>query len=169
MIDALGGIDVDVPHDMNYDDNWDKLHIHLKAGYQHLNGAGVVGFLRWRKNNHGLSGGGTDFERTSHQRALLAGVSKELHSWRGIARLPAVYNAFHTYVRTNLTPRQFIMLAWAARQTNSQNIPGQMRTLHGVSYVLCNWSKGREQWQNANPVTKNFAFRIWGFGIGISL
>lgn len=53
MVDALGGIDVVVPCDMNYDDNWGRLHIHLNAENRHLNGVKTVGFLRWRKNNYG--------------------------------------------------------------------------------------------------------------------
>ena len=149
VIDALGGVDVTIPHAMDYDDNWDGLHIHLKAGAQHLTGAQVVGYLRWRKNNHGTHGSSTDFERTEHQRALLAGLAAELRSWHGIQRLPNMWQAFHTYAKTNLSMRQLIMLVWAARQTNSQSLPGAMRTIRGVSYVLGDWDKGRDIWQKA--------------------
>ncbi|MGB9880929.1 MAG: LCP family protein, partial [Anaerolineae bacterium] len=38
MVDLLGGVDLYVEKDMHYDDNWQDLHIHLKKGYQHLNG-----------------------------------------------------------------------------------------------------------------------------------
>ncbi|HEY9085052.1 MAG TPA: LCP family protein [Candidatus Tyrphobacter sp.] len=61
VIDALGGVDVDVmnsdclenPHHcvntaIDYDDTWGHLHIHLKPGLQHLNGAQAVGYARFR-------------------------------------------------------------------------------------------------------------------------
>ena len=149
VIDALGGVDVNVPHDMNYDDNWDKLHIHLHAGLQHLSGKQVVGYLRWRKNNHGYHGSGTDFERTERQRALLSGLAGELHSWHGIQRIPAMWQAFHRYAITNLSPRQLLLLVWAGRQTNSQSLPGTMGTKRGVSFVFGDWEKGRAIWQQA--------------------
>ena len=38
LVDSVGGIDFNVPIDMNYDDASQNLHIHLKAGYQHLDG-----------------------------------------------------------------------------------------------------------------------------------
>ena len=38
LIDQIGGVDFDVPEDMDYDDPYQDLHIHFKAGLQHLNG-----------------------------------------------------------------------------------------------------------------------------------
>lgn len=61
IIDAIGGVDVDVmnsdcltsPHHctngpIDYDDTWGHLHIHLKPGWQHLDGAQAVGYSRFR-------------------------------------------------------------------------------------------------------------------------
>ncbi len=149
VIDALGGVNVDVPHEMNYDDNWDKLHIHLQAGPQHLSGEQVVGYLRWRKNNHGHHGASTDFERTERQRALLGGLAVELRSWHGIQRIPAMWQAFHANAKTNLTPQQLLLLVWAGQKTNSQSLPGRMGTKRGVSFVFGDWEKGRAIWQQA--------------------
>ena len=54
-VDAMGGVTVDIPIDMNYDDAYAKppLHIHFKKGVQKLNGEDAVRFLRFRKNNNG--------------------------------------------------------------------------------------------------------------------
>jgi len=150
IVDALGGVEVNVAHAMNYDDAWGKLHIHLKEGHQRLNGEQAVGFLRWRKNNHGDGGNSTDFERTAHQRELLTGLSNEIRSPRGLLRLPALYMAFRANTQSNLNIRQLMMLAWcASRKTDSNVVPGQMRIIRGTSYVLCDWRKGREIWENA--------------------
>lgn len=48
MVDFVSGIEVDVPFDMDYDDNSQNLSIHLKAGKQVLDGKSAVEFLRYR-------------------------------------------------------------------------------------------------------------------------
>lgn len=49
IINALGGLDIDVPFDMEYEDPEQNLYIHLKAGPQHLNGEEAEQFVRFRK------------------------------------------------------------------------------------------------------------------------
>jgi LCP family protein required for cell wall assembly len=59
LIDALGGVDVEVENSdalrhagpngpVDYDDSWGHLHVHLRPGKQHLNGAQAVGYARFR-------------------------------------------------------------------------------------------------------------------------
>ncbi|TAM60912.1 LytR family transcriptional regulator [bacterium] len=59
LIDAVGGVDVVVKNSdalvhqgpngpINYDDTWGHLHVHLKPGLQHLDGAQAVGYARFR-------------------------------------------------------------------------------------------------------------------------
>jgi len=61
IIDAIGGVDVDVMNSdclrtplhcvngsIDYDDTWGHLHIHLKPGFQHLDGAHAVAYARFR-------------------------------------------------------------------------------------------------------------------------
>ena len=42
LVDELGGVDVDIPVDMNYDDPYQNLHIHFKKGPQHLDGQAAM-------------------------------------------------------------------------------------------------------------------------------
>lgn len=49
VIDAVGGIWYDVPQDMDYEDPEQNLYIHLKAGYQHLDGEQCEQLIRYRK------------------------------------------------------------------------------------------------------------------------
>lgn len=48
VIDAVGGIDYDVPQDMFYEDPAQDLYINLKKGYQHLNGSQCEQLIRYR-------------------------------------------------------------------------------------------------------------------------
>jgi len=55
LVDVLGGVEFDVPIDMNYDDASQNLHIHLKKGLQTIHGKEAEMLLRFRHNNNGTS------------------------------------------------------------------------------------------------------------------
>ncbi len=55
VIDALGGITVDVDMDMRYVDNEDGTNINLKKGVQKLDGKQALDFVRYRKSNRGTA------------------------------------------------------------------------------------------------------------------
>ena len=48
MVDAVGGVDVEVPQEMEYHDPAQNLHISLEAGRQHLDGKTAEHFVRYR-------------------------------------------------------------------------------------------------------------------------
>ncbi|MBQ7391764.1 MAG: LCP family protein [Clostridia bacterium] len=48
MVDAVGGVDIDVPQKMEYHDPAQDLHISLEAGRQHLDGKTAEHFVRYR-------------------------------------------------------------------------------------------------------------------------
>ncbi len=47
-VDAIGGVEIDLPFDMDYDDPYQNLSIHLKAGKQTLDGRAAEQFVRYR-------------------------------------------------------------------------------------------------------------------------
>ena len=55
LVDELGGVDVYIPENMNYDDPTpgEELHIHYQAGTHHLNGKQALEVARFRHNNDG--------------------------------------------------------------------------------------------------------------------
>jgi len=151
VVDAMGGVEVTVPVRMKYDDNWGGLHIDLHPGKQLLNGKQAVGFLRWRKNNHGVHGpGGDDIKRGERQRELLHAMITKLRGWPGCLKGPDAYRAFRAHARTNIKDyRQFLLLAWSAREMHSEALPSDPHTHAGISYVDCDWRQGREMWRAA--------------------
>ena len=46
LVNAIGGVDFEVPISMNYDDPYQDLHIHFSAGMQHLSGAEALKVVR---------------------------------------------------------------------------------------------------------------------------
>lgn len=60
LVDAIGGVDFEVPINMDYDDPIQGLSIHFKKGMQHLSGADALRVVRFRHNNDGTGYGSED-------------------------------------------------------------------------------------------------------------
>lgn len=75
VVDEIGGVTVDVPINMNYDDPYQDLYIHLKKGVQKLTGAQAEQFVRFRSGYANADLGRID---TQHQfiKALISEVLK---------------------------------------------------------------------------------------------
>lgn len=55
LVDTIGGVYYDVPMNMDYDDSKQSLHIHLREGYQLLDGDKAEQLVRFRHNNNGTT------------------------------------------------------------------------------------------------------------------
>ena len=99
LTQAAGGVTLTVPADMKYDDAAGHLHIDLHAGRQHLGGAQVEGFLRFRHDALG------DIGRVARQQLFLSALSAQLRSPWNLWRLPAVVGALDRNARSDLDRR----------------------------------------------------------------
>ncbi len=109
LIDQIGGVEFDVPCDMDYDDPYQDLHIHFKAGLQKLNGQQAMEVVRFRHNNDNTGyGGRQDLGRIETQQAFLKVVAQKLMK---IENLPAMAETFLKYVKTDLTLGNLVWLA----------------------------------------------------------
>ncbi len=82
VIDAVGGIDFDVPFDMFYEDPEQDLYIDLKKGYQHLDGAQCEQLIRYRD---GYSRG--DIERMEMRASFISALFTQVKSKIGLDTL----------------------------------------------------------------------------------
>ena len=73
IVDAVGGVDVDVPKNMYYNDPYQGLYIDIKAGKNHLDGEAAQKFVRYRA---GYADG--DLGRIDAQKLFLAAFFKKL-------------------------------------------------------------------------------------------
>ena len=114
LIDQIGGVDFDVPEDMDYDDPYQDLHIHFKKGLQHLDGQQSMEVVRFRHNNDNTGyGGQQDLGRIGTQQAFLKTVAQKLMK---LENVPAMAETFLKYVKTDLTLGN---LMWLANQALS--------------------------------------------------
>ena len=111
LVNRIGGVDFDVPEDMDYDDPAQRLHIHYTKGPQHLNGRQAMEVLRWRKNNDGGGYADADIGRIATQQAFLKAVAKQTLC---LENAPALAQVFSTYVTTDLSIGNLVWLAGEA-------------------------------------------------------
>ena len=137
IIDILGGVEFDVPMDMDYDDPAQDLHIHLKKGKQTLNGADAEGLLRFRK---GYATG--DLGRIDMQQAFLKELINQKLSPKYIFKAVPVVKEISKNVETDMSVMYMLKYAWKFRDSdkvefNSYTLPGAPKMIGGVSYYLC--------------------------------
>lgn len=111
LVDQIGGVDFDVPVDMDYDDPYQNLHIHYSKGMQHLSGQQAMEVVRWRKNNDGTGYATADIGRIDTQQAFLKTVAQQLLK---IDNVPAMAKVFFKYVKTDLTTGNLVWLGTEA-------------------------------------------------------
>jgi polyisoprenyl-teichoic acid--peptidoglycan teichoic acid transferase len=116
IVDAMGGLDVNVDEDMNYDDNSGDLHIHLEKGEQHLTGGQVAGYVRFR---HDLA---SDFGRVRRQQQVLKLMLDQLSQPQNWTKLPSMLRLAHKQVRTTLSSAQLLALLTIYRDVPDDNI-----------------------------------------------
>ena len=106
LVDAIGGVDFNVPIDMDYDDPTQDLHIHLKAGQQHLNSDQAEQLVRFRHNNDLTSYpeeyGDNDTGRMRTQREFIMQVLKQTLKPENIFKIGEILDIVNQYVITNV-------------------------------------------------------------------
>lgn len=119
VVDTLGGIEINVPFDMKYDDVWaePELHIDIKAGTQVLDGKNAVDYLRWRKNNDDVRSTG-DLPRIDRMQAFIKVALRKAMSFK----LPSVVNTAIKYVQTDMPANKAIALADDAVGMSMENV-----------------------------------------------
>ncbi len=124
IIDAMGGIDIDVEKDMKYTDTWAGYTIDLKKGFQHLNGQQATGYIRYRHDAMG------DIGRVERQRKVMQTLIHQLKQPSVVLAAPRLLRAFAENTQTTLTPVELMTLGWFALQIGGN--PLQEQTLPGT-------------------------------------
>jgi len=146
VVDLFGGVDVTVPYDMNYDDPYQSLSIHLKKGNQHLNGKQAEGFVRFRQGynsqNKFISIG--DIERKKNQMTFINAFMDQHLTIGNITKLPDFMGSMKKNLKTSvgagslLTSYAGIMKDVATKKYTVENvaITGKNTTVRGSYFYL---------------------------------
>jgi len=113
LVDALGGVEFEVPFLMEYDDPYQDppLHIYQPAGLRTLAGDDAMEVIRWRQNNHGVGGEGGDIARLSIQQDFLKAVVKKCLQPATLLKMDSLVQVFKDNVATDLTVGNILAFA----------------------------------------------------------
>lgn len=123
LVDAIGGVEFEVPFDMYYNDKSQNFKIDLKKGLQTLDGEGAMGLVRWRMNSKGDTGiqdysygyAEGDIGRIKTQQAFLKEVIKKcLRPEVLLTNLAEYIGIFQENVVTNLSVGEMAYFAQSA-------------------------------------------------------
>jgi len=107
LVDVIGGVEFEVPINMNYDDPTQDLHIHLNKGMQEINGEKAEQLLRFRKNNDNTTYpaeyGGDDYGRMRTQREFMIETAKQTIQAKNILKVKDIIDIVYEYVETNIS------------------------------------------------------------------
>ena len=126
IVDEVGGVWFTVPQDMDYEDPTQDLYIHIKEGYQLLNGEDALKVMRFRSGYDDQ-----DLGRVRTQRSLLVAMVKQTISVSNVTKVTSLIEILSDYVETDMPLNNMIYFATQAigmdlnTALTSQTLPGE--------------------------------------------
>ena len=135
LVDAIGGIDIDVEKDMYYQDTWDGFTVDLKKGRQHLDGKTAIQYVRFRDEEG-------DIGRIRRQQHFLMAVYDKITSADMLLHIPGLAKQLTSMVKTDMPLSDMIDIGKALHSMVKEKglsmamVPGEPKYIDGVSYWL---------------------------------
>lgn len=134
IVNAVGGVDVDVPFSFSYGDTGEK-ESHFKKGKMHLNGKQALDYSRMRyEDPEG------DYGRQKRQRQVITAIIKSAASAKTFTRYQKVLNSISNSMTTNLSftdmQSMFLNYSGAAKKIGSDHVQGYGSMIDGSSYEI---------------------------------
>lgn len=150
VIDAIGGISMDVPYELvEMDSNDNKKAIHLSPGIQTLDGEETLALARTRKLD-------SDFERGKRQMEIIDAIIKKSTSISSVLKYGDVIDALGDNLSTNMAfndMKKFLNYAMSGSGLNVEKI-----TLDGDDYQpnrVYYWKLNEESLEETKTLLKN--------------
>lgn len=154
IVDALGGVDYDVPEGINIH----KGKVKINPGPNHLDGNEVMWYLRTRNiYNNG------DIGRVNTQQAFVKAMVDEMVKKSKDMNLMTFISNYIKYVKTNLPMSAMLDLAghinsFSSDKMSTHTVPGMEQTINGTSYWIPDYDK---TWQIVDDSYSNFKLKNW--------
>ena len=155
IVDAIGGVEFDVPIDMKYDDPTQNLHIDLKKGVQKIDGAKAEQLLRYRHSNPDANGkmttypasyGSDDFGRMRTQREFITATVKQMADWKNLSKAKNILSAVFDNLETNMSLGKMIgyipsALKLDVSSIRAEQLPGESALINNLWFYKSNSTK----------------------------
>ncbi len=135
LVDAVGGVDIEIENDLFYQDKSDGLLIDFKTGKQELNGEEALEFVRYRDQITG------DIGRISRQHKFLTSFKESLFKPANLFELPNVLVSLFSNIDTDLNPLEVAKISYRMRNLTDYQIEmdllaGRHELIDGISYWI---------------------------------
>ena len=145
IIDAVGGVDIDVEKRMYYEDPWDDdggLVIDLYPGKQHMDGKTAIQYVRYRD-------GEGDIGRITRQQKFIKAFMSQIISPSILPKLPEIIQNISSAIQTDMPIDKMISLMTdlpTVQQNglNSTMVPGKPAYIEDISYWIPDIAKTRQ-------------------------
>jgi LCP family protein required for cell wall assembly len=136
FVDAVDGVEVNIPTAMNYSDSKQELDINFAAGEHSLDGSQAVEYLRYRDSD--TQG---DLGRIDRQQQFMGSLAEKLTRIQSFDQIQKLIQTSLKYVNTNLTAFDLVELAkrlqtFEIADISFKTLPGQARVIGEQSYFL---------------------------------
>ena len=145
LVDAIGGVDIEVEKPMSYYDEWDGFTIDLAPGMQHMDGDKAIQYVRYRDEEG-------DIGRIRRQQKFLRAVYDKVTSVEIISHLPALVKQANDMIDTDLSLGDMMDLAQALHgmmekhgKLQTATVPGLPEYIDGISYWIPDITDLRQQ------------------------
>ena len=160
IIDAIGGIDINVEKRMYYEDPWDDdggLIIDLRPGMQHMDGKTAVTYVRYRDEEG-------DIGRVRRQQKFMRACVDAVTTPAILPRLPGIISSVIDSVKTDLTVRQMLEFIGTLKESQAKGlrtdmVPGRPLYIDEVSYWIPDMAQLRRGMANSLGITLSSAER----------
>ncbi len=135
-VDAIGGVELDVPIDMWYSDPEQGLEIDLKSGEQTLDGEHAEMLIRYRKDNSGSGYVNGDLDRLVVQNGF---YSSFLDKFLNTELSDEVFSSLISSLDTDMSAGEiarYVELMGRIENINITLLPGQQEIAEGVTYFV---------------------------------
>jgi LCP family protein required for cell wall assembly len=134
IVDSIGGVYLDIDR-RYYNDDPEFDLIKISPGYQLLDGANALDYVRFRRDSN------YDFGRMDRQQRFITAVREQALGWNLALKLPGLISAIFDNLETTLGANDILKLAyWGARLDGSRirqvTVVGDIKEVDGVSYVV---------------------------------
>ncbi len=153
IVDLIGGVEFDVPINMNYDDPTQNLHIHLSKGLQTIDGDKAEQLLRFRHNKNGTSYssdyGDNDFGRMRTQREFMKATAKQTLTLSNVPKIKDIINTVSSNLITDFSTKEMIayvpqLAVFNADTLVMEQIPGTTSMINKISFFLADEDETKE-------------------------
>ena len=144
LVDAVGGVDINVEKRMYYYDPYANFEIDLRPGKQHLDGKKAMQYVRYRDEEG-------DIGRIRRQQKFMLALYQQIASKNIIAKVPGVSKQIMSMIKTDLSLKEMVELGNVMREMVEKDgmkmamVPGEPKYIEGISYWIPDIPKMRQQ------------------------